>query len=426
MRAFASSVLAIARRGLKNIPSDLEFEFNRPGAEAKAEIWKRLAESLEASATGRGLAATLLDYANDGGVSRLQRLLEEHVRDHGLELRTERARQQVDLLDVLKAELEAGLRAAQAERPSRDDPVVRVRELMRDLRNSRRDLVKQLPSLRSPDNVLLAPGWSLRQDVARKAADLVMAWPEWEVILSCVEDGVVVPPAAASGPGGQGPAQAQAALPQAFGDFTPAFVRTCDELRGYAEDRALEGIAQWLSGRSAATASLRQRVGALVGPQAQERLASGPLAGALTAIARTVNPALLAKDGTARAGRQSQPDRSRHAFPLRAEQLATWAAESPAGETTRHLVRVLRTRSALIDSATEYAFRCLDAVQGRVVEQMQSRYDAPETQLPDGRQQRQFIAAVLGDQAGRRESPPDPAGALAALRRPDGVAGFGG
>ena len=428
MRAFVSSVLAISRRGMTDIPGDLQFEYYRPGAEAKAAAWQRIAESLAEAATGRDLAAALSAYATDGGVSRLQGLLEKHVRDHGLELRIGRAEQQLDRLDELKAALETELRAV---RQTVDAGTAEVRErvqaLLRDLRNTRNQLVDQLPALRSPDSVLLAPDWSLRQDVAQKAADLVMAWPEWDSILSCVQDGVVVP--VPPDGGWTGPPDPEAApLPQVLGDFAPAFVRTCDELRDYARQRALDGITRWLNARSAAppTVRLRQRAAAMLDPQVQERLASGPLARSRAAIDLVVDPAELAGDIAGTLSLPDQPGAGREAFPLRAEQQASWADGGTADEITRHLIRVLRTRSALIDSATEHASRCLDAVQGRIVERLRGRYLRRDAQLPDGRQQRQFTAAVLGGHAGPREQPPDPAGALAALRRPEGASGSGG
>jgi len=229
--------------------------------------------------------------------------------------------------------------------------------------------------------------------------------------------------------GWTGPPDPEAApLPQVLGDFAPAFVRTCDELRDYARQRALDGITRWLNARSAAppTVRLRQRAAAMLDPQVQERLASGPLARSRAAIDLVVDPAELAGDIAGTLSLPDQPGAGREAFPLRAEQQASWADGGTADEITRHLIRVLRTRSALIDSATEHASRCLDAVQGRIVERLRGRYLRRDAQLPDGRQQRQFTAAVLGEHAGPREQPPDPAGALAALRRPEGASGSGG
>jgi len=387
-------------------------------------------KSLRADGTGQDLVRELLAYTADGGVAQLRRLLDQHVRDHGLALRTRRAQDRLDQLDQLKAGLENDLRVSQQNAAEdANSPTIQALALLRDLRRSGERLIGQLSALRDPMQVWLAPRWSVRQDVTRKAADLVMAWPEWAAILGCVENAVVVPP--------RGPAKnllgleewtdipAADGLPQRLGDFQQAFTRTCDELRNYARDRSAAGTKRWLEGRAATPEAqdLRQRVADLLSAEVRARLTDDTLARFPAIIERMLNPGSLAENVATMVSRENPQFSGTPAFPLRAEQLASWAEGSPSDDSGRHFVRVVRMRSALIDSVTDYALSCLNAVQSLIFEQLRGFYSRQQRGLPDGPQ---LVAAVLGEQPGPRDELPDPAGALAVLRRPDKDSIFGG
>jgi hypothetical protein len=427
MRAFASSVLAISRLGLRNVPAELDLDLHAPAAERRAQEWRAIAESLRAGGTGQDLARILKSYAEDGGVSELRQQLGQHVRDNGLALRVQKTQRRLDELDELKERLENELRASyQPSEADQASPGMRAIALLRDLRRRRDRLVEQTALLRDPAQVPLAPGWSVRQDVMRKAADLVMAWPEWAATFSCVQHNVVVPEAGATDlselereilgevsltPGG--------GLPQRLGEFQEPFARACDELRGYARDQALAGTKRWLDDRSnsAETTDLQRRAAGLLDAEARDRL--GRIAGLpmlQAAIDRILRPALL-KDGIEKILKRADPEPGEEpVFPMRIGQLTNWADGSPSDDSTRHFVRVIRLRSALIDSVTDYALSCLDAVQDRIATQVSSYYGGKLTRLPD---QRQFRVVVTGEQAGSPDELPDPAAALAALWRPD-------
>ena len=430
MRAFASSVLAISKLRLRDVPAELGLEFHREAAEARAEHWKTIAESLRADGTGHDLGRELLAYADDGGVSELRRLLVQHVQDHGLELRTRRAQDRLGQLDELKGRLEDDLRASQQDvGEDADSPAAQARALLRDVRRSRQELIGQLGALRDPAQIGLAPQWSVKQDVARKAADLVMAWPEWAAILDCVENAVVVPSRGLA----KDPLDLDEwedfpdadRLPQRLRDFQEAFTRTCDELRDYARDRSLAGTERWLQGRAAAPGArnLRRRAADLLNAEVAARLTGEKLARFPLIVERIVNPGSLAESIATRVNQENPQPSGRPVFPLRAERLASWAEGSPADEGARHFVRVVRMRSALIDSVTDYALSCLDAVQSLIFGAVDRTYSQQQRRLPD---ESQLVAAVLGRQPGVRDELPDPAGALAALRRPDKDSASGG
>jgi hypothetical protein len=213
-------------------------------------------------------------------------------------------------------------------------------------------------------------------------------------------------------------------LPQQLGEFQDAFARACGELRGYAREQALEGAKRWLEDRSgpADAGDLQRRALSLIDAGARARLEN--IASYLPgAIDRILRPGLIA-NGLANVVKPSDlrlPAEQR--FPLRADQLTSWADGSPSDDGARHFIRVVRLRSALIDSVTDYALGCLDAAQNRIATQLHSYYNGQLTQLPD---ERQFAATVLGEQAGPGDELPDPAAALTDLWRPDRDPTLGG
>lgn len=431
MKAFASSVLAISRLGLRNVPGELNLDLCQP-AERGATRWRDIAESLSADGTGQDLVRTLRGYVKDGGVAELRQLLDQHVADNGLSLRVQKAERRLNELDERKAELVAGLRASH-ELSSEDpaSPSVQAYALLRALRQRQSRLVQQTSQLRDPAQVPLKPGWSVRQDVMRKAADLVMAWPQWDAVFSCVQNDVVVPGTGTTELSaleqevlGTAALPAVAGLPQQLGAFQDAFAQACGELRGYARDQALEGTRRWLEDRSgrADAGDLQRQAVNLLGAEARDRL-KGIAAFLPDAIDRILRPGLIAA-GLANVLKRADlqlPEEQR--FPLRADQLTSWADGSPSDDGARHFIRVVRLRSALIDSVTDYALGCLDAAQNLIATQLYSYYNGQLTLLPD---EHQFAAAVLGEHAGPGDELADPATALADLWRPDSEPIFGG
>lgn len=423
--AFVSSVLAISRLGLANVPADLGLEFRGPAAEAGAERWKEIAESLRRGGTGQDLVRLLQTYAADGGAGELRRLLDQHVQKNGLSLRTRRAQDRLDQLGERKARFEQELRTA--GRAARDGTVSvagQARSLLRDLRNRRTSLVNLVSgTLRDPATVPLGLRWSVRQDVAQKAADLVIAWPQWDEIFRCVQDGIVRPDAGGK-PDDEWDDDEPAGLPQRLGDFEPGFGRTCEEMRDYARECALAGTGKWLQAcsGSAEAAELRDKAADLLDADVAERMTGRSLARLWASIGHILDPGSLADDLTARVSRAELSDPGPPAFPLRAEQLTSWAPGAPVGDGARHFIRVVRMRSTFIDSVTQYSLDVLDTVQSLIFRLVTDCYQ--NIAFPGGIDQRHFIAAVLGPQAGPRDELPDPAGALASLQRPDKASGL--
>jgi dynamin family protein len=427
MRAFASSVLAISRLGLPNAPEELHLADHREVAERRAAQWQKIAEALRADGTGLELAGSLLGYAADGGIAEVRGLLDQHVADNGIALRVQKAQRRLDQLDALKDELADALRVSPQVTTVAASPAQQAHELLTALRMRKLSLANQTAELRDPARILLASRWSVRQDVMRKAADLVMLWPQWGAIFGCVENAVVVPPTEPTKPlilevalGVVPEADGVSGLPQRLGDFQDVFTAACQQLGGYACDQAVAGVRRWLEDRSSAppVRELQRRAATMVDAEVRDRLSrSGVqrlrgLARAVDCITRPSDVANGVRIIADQVPKPALPD-----FPLRAEQPTSWADGASTDESNRHFIRVLRLRSALIDSVTDYALGCLDAVLDPIAAELATLYKSSRTTaLPDPGQ---FVAGVLGREADPADESPDPAAALAALLRPD-------
>jgi hypothetical protein len=426
-------------------------EIRGPSATASAAGWREVAGALAADGTGAQLTGALTAYTQDGGISRLRALLEDHVRKHGLALRLNRLAELVDELDAAKEELVGELEASGGvDRSESAERAQQVRRLFTEVNSRRIRLVDWiLPTLRDPGTVPFGRAGTLREHLARRAAELVVAWPQWAAIFECVEDDVIVAPrraAAAPAPTAaparrrislvdevfpdQVPASAQTRLPQSVAEFVEPFVASCQALRQFSADALGPSLSRWLAARSAESADLRRRADLLLDAGARGRVAADPtLAHVESALSLLLDPARIteraltalragaeqdAADATAQAD-DACAQRARDAFPLRGDQIPGWATDPPAGPGARHVVRALRMRSALIEKITEIGLEDLSLLLEDVYQMLDELFTAPGMR-PSLDQIDAFVAAVRGDapQAG----PSDAAEALASAARP--------
>jgi hypothetical protein len=435
MSAMLSSVTAIAAAGLTPVPPDLDLRHHAGNALAQARRWRTIADALTEGGTGRDLASALRDYAQDGGIARLRSLLERHVTEHGLGQRLSRMRELVTAIEQRKAGLVASLQSHTASRgTAADDPAVAASRLLNGLSSYNIRYQRLLPRLRDPAMIEISPRWSLRDDVAQRAAQLVIEWKQWADILACVEGDVIVSPSDAGqdvddeDEYGLPPIRRhEQHVPQTTEDFTAVFAATCRELRGYAQERAFEGLRGWLRQRHIDGLDLRRQVDRTISPEAWRRLASTkPLESIGFAIDELLEPDRLFDATAGYVTKQLQRENGdgqqqvlpgfTGRFPLRRDQVLPWSAEAAGDEASRHLVRMLRMRSVFVASVTEIALSDLDDLQYRIYDRL--RRLNRRVELPGNAQHEAFVAAVAGEDRTRRLTFTDHATALDAIRPP--------
>lgn len=449
VQAFVSSVLAFATGAVPGpAPDEVGLDIQGPAARASAARWHEIALALAADGNGAELANTLTAFTKDGGIARLRALLEEHVRRHGLRLRLNRMAELVDEIDLAKGRLVVELRAAGGvDRSEGADRAARARRMFTEVNNRRIRLVDRvLPTLRDPSAIPFGPGGSLRDQLAHWAAELVVAWSQWAAVFECVEDAVIVPPRASAEPGRDrgslaalvfrdAPrASAHKRLPQSMEELVEPFVDSCLKLRQLSVDALGPGLSRWLAQRSAENADLRRRAGQIVDTAARGRIAAHEdLGGVVQALELLLDPAALTEgtltvlsamvkpaDDTAGDAEDEYKTRVRDAFPLRRDQIPGWATDPPGGPGTRHVVRALRMRSALIEKVTEIGLEDLGLLLERVHLMLTEVYD-DETMRPNRHQIDAYVAAVRGERP--KAEPSDAAESLDAIKRPHDEAG---
>jgi hypothetical protein len=446
VQAFVSSVLALVDGDIP-APPEVGLEIQGPNALAAADGWRKIADALAADGNGAQLADCLTAFTRDGGLSRLRGLLEDHVREHGLSLRLSRMEALADELDALRLELVDALRAAGGvDRSDGAQRAQRARRVFSEVGSRRIQLVDWvLPTLRDPTSIPFERNGSLRDQLARRAAELVAGWPQWAAIFECVEDDVIVPPRREAAPGRGvlavklfGDRQETAPdkrLPQSVEELVEPFAESCRQLRALSLEALGPGLSRWLARRSAESADLRRRAEQLLDAGARERIAADrrlPLV--VQVLTLLLDPAVLADDavaqlaelagpadaGDAARAEQEYDRRVREAFPLRRDQVPGWATDPPGARGTRHIVRVLRMRSALIEKVTEIGLEdlglLLEEVHGMLKDVYEDEAMRPDRELIDA-----YVAAVRGGQA--EPGPSDAAEALDSIARPGRLVG---
>jgi hypothetical protein len=435
MTAMLSSVTAIAIGGLTLVPAELDLKAHAETAVSRARRWRELSEELSAAGTGRDLAVALRQYADDGGLARLRWLLERHVAEHGLAQRVSRLREQAVAVDRAKAALMEHLTFhSAAAGPAIDEEAVRARRLLNEVTRYLGQFQKRvLPQIKDPSLVWLAPGRSLQDDVAAQAAELVVEWPQWTGILACVRDSVVVPPKQAQDRNGRfdlgliPSVRSERTLPQTADDFAEIYSVTCAKLAVYARERVLDGLRRWLVSRGREVADLRQRATAMLTPEVRSRLDGGSLAGLAAGIDVLLAPesvyeglvGLIERERPVNGDPASSPvsPGGPSGFPLRAGQAMPWSADWSGDESTRHVVRMLRIRSAFVASVTEQALAELEALQDLIYTALS--FNLGLIKLPEADEQADFIAALTGrERRPGQQTQPDYVAELDAITPP--------
>jgi hypothetical protein len=444
MSAVLSSVTAIALGQLSPVPAELGQADHAERALSGARRWREIADELTAGGTGHDLASALREYAKDGGIAGLRALLERHVTEHGLGQRVARLREQAAEVERGKEELVDLLESDPAvQRRAPDDPVVLASRLLTDLIGYRHRYERLLPQLRDPAMIEVRPGWSLRDDVAQRAAEMVIGWDQWGEVLACVRNAIIVPPENSDGETDLRAAlglrmlrRSMQSVPESTDDFAEVFTETCRSLREYSRSQAFEGLQRWLSLRSRAGLALRQRVDQMLSPQKRQALEEeGSLRDVAYAIDELLEPTRFyqtyrLQEVVIRAvGDQPQQPSEQAAtdqdpavgppsvpagFPLRGHQATPWSADAAGDEAGRHVIWMLRMRSAFIASVTDIALSDLDDLQYEIHKLLQGLLSG--VKLPEGPRREAFIAAVTGETRSGSRAPVDHVAALDAIR----------
>lgn len=390
-------------------------DLDAPGAKRWEAVAGRLRQADEANPWTDRLRA----YDSDGGVERLRRLVENHVQEHGLDQKLERAlgshRRLWRELGVLRSRLR---RARGTQTPEE------YRELAARIGEFRELLGRILPmlyQLRStvshrdgPDDGEAAADLGgrppQREEIAASVRDDVFDWREWQELLGRAErDGHhLVPrsrPPSSTGitlllpPGQAATAAQESAAPEDSADATTAFL---ERFRGLVDRRAAEGQEQlrvWLEGWAA---HWQDEFGPLrewmADPESYKLLhdlfvrlrgGEGLAARQLQHLWTALNPdavrpqleELMIVPGPT-------PQEQENRFPMRAPHALPWHHRMPrlddqrSEERERHPLLVVQLRQHTADAAARLVTEHLGQALGRIEKDLLGLYAQATTFLP--------------------------------------------
>ena len=238
--------------------------------------WERLAQLLREAEPLGPLARWLEDVTRDGGIGRLQKLIVEHVAQHGLK----------QLLDYVRATAEELARAVgrlPKKRPRPAGPAGPTAESVRQAVDGLYDVYTALkaeyeqtaPELTVAFDSRAIP---LQQRVCDQVTLSVFEWPVWNELLNKVQkDGTIqaVPPSRPRQRGGWDDGEEEPALrlPSDSREFFDPFKRTLEQNVAFADACVRQAVQDQLAALAKRTRPYLEQLAALLAdPQAQQRV----------------------------------------------------------------------------------------------------------------------------------------------------------
>jgi hypothetical protein len=238
--------------------------------------WERLSQLLREAEPRGSLARWLEDFTRDGGIGRLQRLIVDHVAQHGL-------RQLLDYVRVSAEDTWRAIRRLPKKRPAPPGPAGPTSESVRQAVDALYDTYTALKAEYeqvSPELTVAANGQrvSLQQTVYDQVTRSVFEWPIWNELLNKVQKDGTIQPAAVSGPKKQRGWDAEdeehaLKLPSDSREFFEPFKQTLQRNETAALEAIRLAVREQLAALAKRTRPLAEGLAALLAdPKNQERI----------------------------------------------------------------------------------------------------------------------------------------------------------
>jgi hypothetical protein len=238
--------------------------------------WERLAQLLREAEPRSALARWLEDFSRDGGVGRLQRLIVDHVAQHGL-------RQLCDYVRVGAEDLYRAIRKLPKKRPVPTGRTGPTAESVRQAVDGLYDVYTALKAeyeQAAPELTVGLNGQqtSLQQRVHDQVTLSVFEWPVWNELLNKVQkDGTIQPSQAGRkqvrGGWDEGEEEENLRLPSDSREFFEPFKRTLAQNEIYAGECVRQAVRDQLTALAKRTRPYLEELGAvLADPHSRQRV----------------------------------------------------------------------------------------------------------------------------------------------------------
>lgn len=229
--------------------------------------WGKLSERLLTNETRNTLGRQLGYFAQDGGISKLRELIQNHVATHGLKQLYEDTRraadvvrqQQEQLKDIIEEIHEQGI-------PTVDNPALvelrlGIESLDKAYRNFQKDLGKE--PLKDRRGVVVSD--VIKDELTYR----ILNWSQWTLLFNKSQNGKI---ALAESKGAAGKLfdrgnRINNSLPTKSDDFYPEFEKTIKELEDFARDRIRQAVVDLLSKLASQVVLERENLQAILNPE---------------------------------------------------------------------------------------------------------------------------------------------------------------
>ena len=234
--------------------------------------WGSLSEALLATDGRNQLGRQLGYFAQDGGISKLRELIQNHVANHGLKQLYEDTSRIADVIRQQQEYLKEIITEIHEQWiPTIDTPVLMelrtaIENLDKTYRNFQKDLGKE--QLKDRRGVVVS-------DVIKDELTLrILNWSQWTLLFNKVQNGIIT---LAEFKGAAGKLfdrgnRVNTSLPTKSDDFYPTFEKTIKELENFASDRIRQAVIDLLSSLAHKITLEREKLQDILEPEMEQEI----------------------------------------------------------------------------------------------------------------------------------------------------------
>ncbi|MBE9056832.1 dynamin family protein [Sphaerospermopsis sp. LEGE 08334] len=234
------------------------------------EKWGKLSDKLLESEPRNALGRQLGYFAQDGGVSKLRELIQNHVNTHGLKQLNEDTRRAADVIHQQQEQLKYILAEIHEQGiPTADSPALMelrlaIESLDKTYRNFQKDLGKE--PLKDRRGVVVSD--VIKDELTYR----ILNWNQWTLLFNKCQNGTI---ALAESKGAAGKLfergnRVNNSIPSKSDDFYPEFEKSVKELEEFARDRIRQAVVDLLNKLAHQVVLEREKIQTILNPEMEE------------------------------------------------------------------------------------------------------------------------------------------------------------
>lgn len=271
-----TEVSSTVQAGSSEWLANLEYNNSLKQFKPLRQKWKQLSERLLDSNPRSNLGRQLDDFAEDGGISRLRQLIQNHVATHGLEQlyidtrdAAQALRREQDRLHNILEEIQ------QSDIPTADPPALStlrqsIQILETTYRSFREDLGKKPLQNRR--------GEATNDVVKEELTFRIYNWREWTLLFNKVKDGTIMLEESTDEDddvvdeilGRRRSKRVSNSIPTRSDNFYPPFEKTFQELKVFTRECIQQAVTDLLNNLSAQVAEARNHLSHILRPEMEQ------------------------------------------------------------------------------------------------------------------------------------------------------------